>query len=296
MDNTTDLLLDSNEVAKRPPLYADGLMLPPLIAEHGFSALVDVYSDSKQRILFDTGVSQTGMLYNIDRLGIDLSSIDAIMLSHGHKDHFAGLLSTLKRMNRRIPLILHPDAFLQRFLIFPNGDKMKFPVLDETELTNNGADIRKIREPSAFGDLILATGEISRENDFEKGFPIQYAEINNELRPDPLIMDDQALVANIEGRGIVVITGCGHAGIINTINYAKKITDVESVYAVLGGFHLSGNIFEKIIERTVEQLQKIEPTYIVPCHCTGWKSAHRIANTMPDAFIQNSVGTKFVLQ
>ncbi len=296
MDNITDLLLDSNTVAKRPPLYADGTMLPPLIAEHGFSALVDVYGDTKQRILFDTGVSETGMLYNVDRLGIDLNSVDAIVLSHGHKDHFAGLVSTLKRMKRRIPLILHPDAFLKRFLVFPNGDKMKFPVLNEDELANNGADVQKIIEPYAIGNSILATGEIARVTDFEKGFPIQYAEINNELQPDPLIMDDQALVVNVDGKGIVIITGCGHAGIINTINYAKKVTGIDNVYAVLGGFHLSGNLFEKIIERSIQELQKIKPAYIVPCHCTGYKSIHKIANVMPDAFIQNSVGTKFVFQ
>jgi 7,8-dihydropterin-6-yl-methyl-4-(beta-D-ribofuranosyl)aminobenzene 5'-phosphate synthase len=173
---------------------------------------------------------------------------------------------------------------------------MEFPVLDEDELASNNADIKKIKEPYAIADSLLATGEIERVTDFEKGFPIQYAEINNELKPDPLIMDDQALIVNVDGKGIVIITGCGHAGIINTINYAKKVTGIDNVYAVLGGFHLSGKLFEKIIEPTIHELLKIKPAYVVPCHCTGYKSIHKIANVMPDAFIQNSVGTKFVFQ
>lgn len=296
MDNVTDLLLNSNTMVKRPPLYADGIMLPQLIAEHGFSALVDVYGYPRKRILFDTGISETGMLYNVDRLGIDLNSIDAIVLSHGHKDHFAGLVTVLKRIKRNIPLILHTDAFLKRFLLFPNGEKMKYPVLNEDELTKNGADVKSIKEPYIIGDSILVTGEITRKTDFEKGFPIHYAEIDGKLQPDQLIKDDQALVMYVKGKGIVVLTGCGHAGIINTIRYAKEITGIDSVYAVLGGFHLSGKIFEKIIEPTVEELLKIKPRYIIPSHCTGWKSIHRIAYTMPTAFIQNSVGTKFVFQ
>tara|TARA_Y100000780_G_C13689603_1_gene418988 strand:+ start:408 stop:1259 length:852 start_codon:yes stop_codon:yes gene_type:complete len=283
-------------MVKRPPLYADGIMLPQLIAEHGFSALVDVYGYPRKRILFDTGISETGMLYNVDRLGIDLNSIDAIVLSHGHKDHFAGLVTVLKRIKRNIPLILHTDAFLKRFLLFPNGEKMKYPVLNEDELTKNGADVKSIKEPYIIGDSILVTGEITRKTDFEKGFPIHYAEIDGKLQPDQLIKDDQALVMYVKGKGIVVLTGCGHAGIINTIRYAKEITGIDSVYAVLGGFHLSGKIFEKIIEPTVEELLKIKPRYIIPSHCTGWKSTHRIAYTMPTAFIQNSVGTKFVFQ
>ena len=296
MDNLTDLLLDSSAVAKRPPLYRGGVMLPPLIAEHGFSALVDIYGKSKQRILFDTGISETGMLYNADRLGLDLNTTDTIVLSHGHKDHFTGLVPLLKQMKHEIPLILHQDAFLKRLLVFPNGERMRFPVLIEDTLTTNGAFIKRVKEPYLIDGSVLATGEIPRTTDFEKGFPIHFAEINGELQPDPLIKDDQALVFNVNGKGIVILAGCGHAGIINTINYARQVTQIDNIHAVLGGFHLSGSIFEKIIEPTVTRLRNLEPKYIIPSHCSGWKSIHKIASTMPDAFIQNSVGTRFVFQ
>jgi len=147
----------------------------------------------------------------------------------------------------------------------------------------------------------MITGQIPRETTFEKGLPPQYKEVegnnNNDkknLVPDPLVNDDQAIISNIKDRGLVIITGCGHAGIINTMNYAKKITGTNKVYAVLGGFHLTGgSLFENAIEPTVNELQKADPRFIVPCHCTGWKGTNRIINTMPEKFIQSSVGTTF---
>jgi 7,8-dihydropterin-6-yl-methyl-4-(beta-D-ribofuranosyl)aminobenzene 5'-phosphate synthase len=144
--------------------------------------------------------------------------------------------------------------------------------------------------------LLAITGEIPRETSFEKGFPYQYAEDpNNEkiLIPDPLIKDDQATVVNVSDKGLVILTGCGHVGVINTINYAKKITGVSKIHAVIGGFHLpaDGGIYEAAIEPTLKELQKLDPDYLVPCHCTGWKAANRIIETMPDKFIQSSVGT-----
>ena len=102
-------------------------------------------------------------------------------------------------------------------------------------------------------------------------------------------------MVNVRNRGLVILTGCGHAGIINTIDYAKKVTKIDKVYAVLGGFHLpaDGGLYEEAIEPTLKELQKKDPDYIVPCHCTGWKAANRIIETMPEKFLQSSVGTVF---
>ena len=147
--------------------------------------------------------------------------------------------------------------------------------------------------------LALAiTGEIPRKTSFEKGFPYQYIEDpSNEMNliPDSLVKDDQAIVANVSGKGLVIITGCGHAGIINTINYAKKITGINKIHATIGGFHLpaDGGIYEAAIEPTLKELRKADPDYLVPCHCTGWKATNRIIETVPEKFIQSSVGTTF---
>jgi 7,8-dihydropterin-6-yl-methyl-4-(beta-D-ribofuranosyl)aminobenzene 5'-phosphate synthase len=146
--------------------------------------------------------------------------------------------------------------------------------------------------------LLAITGEIPRETVFEKGFPYQYIEDpQNEknLIPDPLILDDQALVANISDKGLVILSGCGHAGIINTINHAKKITGIDRIHAILGGFHLpaDGGIFEAAIEPTLKMFKEEQPDYLVPCHCTRWKATNKIIEFMPEKFIQSSVGTTF---
>jgi 7,8-dihydropterin-6-yl-methyl-4-(beta-D-ribofuranosyl)aminobenzene 5'-phosphate synthase len=141
---------------------------------------------------------------------------------------------------------------------------------------------------------VMITGEIPRFTEFEKGFPLQYKVKNKfELVPDPLVKDDQALVMNIKDKGLLILTGCGHAGIINTIKYAKKVTGVRKIYSVLGGFHLSGQGYEESIPLTIAELKREDPRYIVPCHCPGWKAAYEIVNTMPEKFIQPSLGSIF---
>ena len=300
MDNFTDRLLPSCLHAKRPPMLKEERFLPAPIAEHGFSAIIEIQYDVDKinRFLFDTGVSKNGIIFNADLLEIDLKNIDAIILSHGHLDHFTGIVSTLQRIAKPIDVIVHPDAFQRRWLIFPDGTKAMMPVLDEKELGNHGAIIHKNKYSSFLpteDPHLLITGEIPRETSFEKGFPLQYSEIpdKKEFTHDPLIKDDQAIVANIEGKGLVVITGCGHAGIVNTLNYAKKLSNTNKIHAILGGFHLTGSIYEQAIEPTITELQNANPDYIIPCHCTGWKATNRIIQIMSEKFIQTSVGTSF---
>lgn len=316
MDNYTDRLLPSFLPAIRPPMIMHGRFLTAPIAEHGFSTILDIrYNDEKKKniFLFDTGVSENGIIFNADIFGIELRNIETIVLSHGHLDHCSGLLNVLKKVSKPIDVIAHPDAFLKRWIIYPDGNRAKMPVLDEKDLENHGATIRKIRNISFLpnnnnegaddnvnGSInlpppLMITGQIPRKTSFEKGFPLQYKEIEDEkeLVPDPLVNDDQAVVVNIKQKGLVIVTGCGHAGIINTINYVKNVTKINKVFAVLGGFHLTGGIYEESIEPTIKELEKADPKYIIPCHCTGWKATNRIIEAMPERFIQTSVGTSF---
>ena len=130
---------------------------------------------------------------------------------------------------------------------------------------------------------------------FEHGFPVHQARRHGSWQPDPLILDDQALIARVAGKGLVILTGCGHAGIINICRYARRLTGIDQIHAVIGGFHLSGPLFEPIIADTIEAFQDLAPDVLIPAHCTGWKATHAIARQLPGAFIQNSVGTNFEL-
>jgi 7,8-dihydropterin-6-yl-methyl-4-(beta-D-ribofuranosyl)aminobenzene 5'-phosphate synthase len=191
VDNTTDFLLANSEHAVRPPIVRNKrFVLPPPVAEHGFSTLITVPGSdggTSNSFLFDTGVSENGVIHNASIFGVDFGKIDGIVLSHGHFDHFTGLPNTIKRIlssrqdtTNNVDVFTHPDAFLKRWEIFPDGTRAKYPVLDEQRLQQMGAKIHKNADvtclPSKKSPLLAITGEIPRETSFERGFPYQYAE------------------------------------------------------------------------------------------------------------------------
>jgi 7,8-dihydropterin-6-yl-methyl-4-(beta-D-ribofuranosyl)aminobenzene 5'-phosphate synthase len=253
--------------------------------------------DRTEAFLFDAGMTKDGLLHNMDVLEVRASDLHAVVLSHGHLDHVAGLMGFLSRAGRRrLPLVLHPDAFLRRKITLPDGRAILLPPPDRRGLEQEDVAILEERGASLLlGGLALVTGQIARTTEFEKGFPAHYAEVDGEWRPDPLVHDDQGVVMNVRNKGLVVLTGCGHAGIINVLRHALAITGIRRVHAVLGGFHLTGRIFEPLIAPTVEALKALAPALIVPSHCTGWKATHEIARALPDAFVPNSVGTTFLI-
>lgn len=296
VDNTVDVLLPSTPVARRPPLTKDWYERP-LIAEHGFSAAVTVKIDGTQhRVLLDSGLDPLAAAHNADVLGSDLSNCNAVVSSHGHIDHAGGLLNIRKKMDakQKVPLVLHEDAFRNRMVKFQDGRTISLPAPDKSLLVQGGYEIVEEQSQSTWiSDRILVTGEIPRTNNFEKGFPIHYSELDGSMVNDPVIKDDQAVILNVKNKGLVVLTGCGHAGVINTLNYSKELTGVDTIYAVIGGMHLTGGIFESIIPRTIDELEKLKPRFIVPCHCSGFKAMNEIVRSMPRAFIQNGVGTTY---
>jgi 7,8-dihydropterin-6-yl-methyl-4-(beta-D-ribofuranosyl)aminobenzene 5'-phosphate synthase len=294
-DNYTDLLLlQSTEVVKR-------LRVPPPqapLAEHGLSCLLKVYVGSEEHaVLMDAGISATCLFHNAGLLKVDLSQVESVVLSHGHFDHFGGLLELLNRVTKGIPLVLHPDAFLQRRLNAPAiGRPVGMPTLDEEALKETGAMLQQTKGAFALAsNLVLVTGEVERVTDFERGFPWAEAKIDSDWVVDPF-HDDQGVAVKVKGRGLVVIGGCSHAGIINTVKHAQKVARTDAVHAVLGGFHLSGPVFEPIIGPTIEEMKKISPDYVVPMHCTGWRAINQFAKEMPGEFLLNSVGTTYVFQ
>ena len=296
IDNYTDVLLESTSTVVRAPLAVGEYIADAPLAEHGLSILIKVFKEPEvHTVLLDAGSSSTGVLTNMKLFGVDVNEVEAIVLSHGHMDHFGALEDILRAKTKNCPLVLHPHVFASsRGVKLPNGRMIKFPMLSEESLTKAGADLVKTRAPYLLASgLVASIGEVERASEFEKGMPNLWVERDGEIGFDPAL-DDQGVIVNVKGKGLVVVSGCAHAGIINTLRHAQDITRISKVYAVLGGFHLTGRFFEPVIGKTIEELKKIDPDIVVPTHCTGWEATNQIAREMPSQFVLSSVGTKFV--
>jgi 7,8-dihydropterin-6-yl-methyl-4-(beta-D-ribofuranosyl)aminobenzene 5'-phosphate synthase len=264
-------------------------------AEHGFSMLIKVSSNGNfHSVLFDAGGSRRGVITNARKMGINLKEVESIVLSHGHYDHFGGLTSLVKAIDReKLPIIVHEDMFKIRGVVNPDGTIRKYPAFPKEEQVTPAIYVRTKQPYLLADDSILVSGEIPRKTDFEKGFQRQRVFSDGKWHPDPWVWDDRALIINVKRKGLVVISGCAHAGIVNTILYAKEITGADRVHAVLGGFHLAGKDCEPRISRTVKALRNLRPKLIVPSHCTGWRGKYAIFEAMPKAFVWNSVGNLY---
>lgn len=295
-ESTLPMTEPPSDMIKRFPLAVDGkIPAESLMAEHGLCLLIKVFKDGiNYSVLLDAGWSKIGVPHNIKKLGVDMSQVEAVVLSHGHMDHFGALPEVLDMVgSREISVIIHPDAFMSRALALPTGDKIQMPVIDELSIQKTNAKIIKTKSPySLAAGLIFSLGEIERTTDFELGMPNALINRGGEFEPDSIV-DDHGIVLNIKGKGLIVITGCAHSGVINTIKHAQKITGVDKIYVVMGGFHLTGPQYQDLTDRTVAELLQINPTVIIPMHCNSWWAIKQIATVLPEQFKLNSVGTTF---
>jgi 7,8-dihydropterin-6-yl-methyl-4-(beta-D-ribofuranosyl)aminobenzene 5'-phosphate synthase len=306
VDNVYDALLVGDERVTRAPFRAgmaaapqfeNGTTTVGLMAEHGFSALVSVRRGaSTTTLLFDTGLSPDAMVVNADRLGVNLGAIQAVVLSHGHFDHAGGLSGLAgKRGVRNLPMVVHPMIWTRRRMALPGREPDELPTLSKRVLEGEGFAVIERREPSLLvDDCVLITGEVDRTTDFEHGMPPTHeAWTGSDWQPDRLIIDDQALVINVRERGLVVLTGCAHAGAINIVRHAQRLTGVPKLCALVGGLHLGGPAFESLISPTVGALIAMAPELVVPGHCTGWRAQHALASALPDAWLAGSSGSSY---
>jgi 7,8-dihydropterin-6-yl-methyl-4-(beta-D-ribofuranosyl)aminobenzene 5'-phosphate synthase len=232
------------------------------------------------------------------RLEIDPASIEAIVCSHGHFDHTAGLDGLIRRLGGTVnlPVLIHPHFWRRRRVAIPGRDFLEIPATSRSALIGAGFDVVEEGHPSfLFHRSVLVTGEVPRTTGYEPGFPPQQAWLGGRWEPDPLVLDDQALIVDVKDKGLLVITGCGHAGVVNICRYARRLTSGRPVYAVLGGFHLNGPLFEPLIPRVLDDLAALAPSVIVPAHCTGWRAQHAMGARFGEAFVPNTVGTRFLL-
>ncbi len=298
-DNFLDPLLPSWEEGRpevlRPPLVREGgIPKSFLLADGGFSLLVRIFGGGEAHsFLFDAGWSEDVVLRNAAWLGVDLREIEAVILSHGHMDHFGGL-KELARALGGFKLFAHPDAFRKRWIDLPEGRAM-LPQLRREELEESGVRIEEVEGPRLLaGGKLLVLGPVERTTDFEGGLPGAYIEREGRLEPD-LILDDQGIAVNLKGRGLFVITGCAHSGVVNTILHARKVTGVKEIYGVMGGFHLTGRGWKEAARRTIEELSKLNPQVVIPAHCTSWGAVKLFSESFGRSFILSSAGTAFRL-
>jgi len=296
MDNYSDILLSGTPMMERYPLADDqGQALEQPLAGHGLSLLIStVFDDERHVTLLDAGFPIPGVVHNWRVLGVDLEGVETVFLSHGHADHFAALGTFLQRREHPVSLVAHPDVFRKRALLFPDGHRVDVEQLAPPQtLEAEGAQLTLTREPHRLAPGLLSTGEIPRVTSFEHGLPIARIEKDGEWQRDHF-RDDQAIVASLKDKGLIIITGCAHAGVVNTANHARVVTGEERIYAIIGGFHLTGASPE-VIESTIQGMQTMSPTLVVPMHCTGFEGKCAFAQQMPDCFALSSVGTHISL-
>lgn len=236
------------------------------------------------------------MVENARRLGLDLRDVEAIALSHGHLDHVAGMEGVARVLGpSRLPVVIHPDGWGRRRLSFPGLAPADLPTPSRTALRDAGFELVEERQPSlVLGGCLLVTGEVDRTTPFERGFPGHEALVGGAWEADPRISDDQALVARV-ARGLVVLSGCGHAGIVNTVRHARRLTGEDRIAAVTGGFHLLGLLFEPVIGPTLDAFGELAPGVLAPAHCTGRRAVHALAGRFPGAFVRCVVGNAIEL-
>lgn len=275
-------------------------------ATHGFSCLVTAHRGSqKHTVLFDTGPEPYAFTRNCERLGADLSAVEGIILSHGHFDHAGGLLTALDLIHERngrhpVSLYVHPDAFRSHAWAMSSEMMLPFEDIPGPELlTSHGASVKKSRTPQTIlDDMFYISGEIPRVTPFERGFPghLRRTADGKDWEPDPLITDEHFLTANVAGKGLVVFSGCSHAGVINILKCAQAESPQTPLYGFVGGLHLAGMLWEPIIRQTVEAMTEFHLKFIAVGHCTGWRAENAIMNTFGDQIVAPcAVGKRYVI-
>jgi 7,8-dihydropterin-6-yl-methyl-4-(beta-D-ribofuranosyl)aminobenzene 5'-phosphate synthase len=255
------------------------------LAEWGLSVLVEA---DETKILFDTGKSFSGV-YNADTLGVDLRAIDKIVLSHGHFDHTGGLRDILRRMKKSVDIIAHPNIWQLKYSR-RKGEEGKYIGIpfQQSELESLGAVFVHTEKPVKISDSIMTTGEIPMVSSFESVDPVFIVKKDSGWSPDQ-IMDDQALIIKTKS-GLVVILGCAHRGMINTLHHAMHLTGENRIFAVMGGSHLMDASGE-CVGQTIAALRNFGVRKLGLCHCTDLRAISFLAREFGDAVFFNNAGT-----
>jgi 7,8-dihydropterin-6-yl-methyl-4-(beta-D-ribofuranosyl)aminobenzene 5'-phosphate synthase len=282
-------------------------------AHHGLSLLITAHRDGARRtLLFDTGPEGYAIQRNAGLLGVDLSAVDDLVLSHGHWDHCGGALTALEliaaargrpRTSRASPrpgvtVHAHPGMFSPRGRRMPDEKVIPFKSIPTpVEMNEAGAQVVVTDERQRLHDgAFHVSGEIPRVTAYEQGLPdhVRRHEASGGWEPDPLIMDERFLAVHVRAKGLVVFSGCSHAGIVNVLTHARALFPDVPLFAAVGGLHLSGVGPERIIGETVKDLAGFGLRRIVPAHCTGWRAVIALVTAFGEpAITPAAVGKSF---
>ncbi len=268
----------------------------PYLGQHGVSCLVEgVNQGDTKRILVDVGQNSDALLGNMRTMGISPSIIDTIVLTHCHYDHTRGIARLLGKIGKKgVPLIAHPSIFRPHFATQPYPRQVGIMPGDSREkIATAGGSLSLSRDPLLIMPGIMTTGEVTRETDFEEA-RIGLKTIENGMVVDDLIVDDISVVANVRDKGLVIITGCSHAGIINIAKQAIAVSGGSKIEAIIGGLHLV-EAADSVIKRTVAELSKLNVAWISAGHCTGFKAQVELYRVFGDRFLPLHTGMQFEL-
>ena len=276
-----------SQTARIRVLVNDATREEPWLAEHGLAFWVEVGTGARPyHLLFDTGQTAQVLAHNTRAVKVDWGALEAVVISHGHNDHTGGLLEALQSCGRRIPVVLHPDALLPKLKTVPALRAIGAPYRWE-EVEAAGC-LLPTREPVTLVAGVQTSGEVPRTTAFEGPEEFQTLRDGHVERDE--LRDDLSVFIHLPDAGLVVLTGCAHAGIVNTIRHGLDLTGATRLRAVIGGFHLIRATPDRI-RQTIEALQALQPELLVPIHCTGERAMVELSKAFGDRLRFAHVGS-----